>query len=163
MLDEHLRPSQEAEPILRAAGWTPERQVEVGEWVEALVHDGNTVFPTALEILRSYGRLALRSRGSGGSSRSALDMDPSSWFGERDQGVASIECITGTAACPIGEVYGVALLTALEDGRIVADHSGDVALLGPDWRTALDLIILGRGKYVLLARNYAPLAQDSTR
>lgn len=65
MLDERLRPSPEAEPILRAAGWTPERQVEVGEWVDALVDDGNTVFPTALEILRSYGGFGLRSKGSG--------------------------------------------------------------------------------------------------
>lgn len=90
---------------------------------------------------------------------SPLSIDPSSWFGERDQGVASIERITGTAACPIGEVYNAALLTVLQDGRIVANHSGDVALLGPDWRSALDLIVLGHGRYMLLARNSVPLVQ----
>jgi hypothetical protein len=69
-----------------------------------------------------------------------------------------VEEVTGSRACPLGEVYGGAMLAVLADGRIISDLSGDIALLGQDLRAALDLLILGRGTFLMLAQNYVPVS-----
>jgi hypothetical protein len=53
-LDDALRPSPEAEPILRRAGWSPGRAVDASKWVEVLQQDGNHVFSFAEAIMRNF-------------------------------------------------------------------------------------------------------------
>nr|WP_255666339.1 SUKH-3 domain-containing protein [Myxococcus sp. AS-1-15] len=48
--------------ILRAAGWTPERNVPVGDARAALLREGVTIHPVAERVLRSLGGLTLRSK-----------------------------------------------------------------------------------------------------
>src|ERR1700704_5971511 len=60
MLDEDLLPSAEAESVLRNAGWSPSRKVDISAWVEALRSEGNEVSPLAEAILRRFGGLVIR-------------------------------------------------------------------------------------------------------
>lgn len=156
---EALQPSADSERILRANGWSPEGAVDISDWVDTLHRDGHDVFPAAKEILRRFGHLHLKAGGSSTSAQHAVDVDPALWYHERER-VQDVEGVTGTRACPLGEVYGGAMLAVLEDGRVVSDLSGDVALLGENWHAALDLLVLGRGSFVMLAQNYIPIENE---
>jgi hypothetical protein len=156
MVHESLLPSREAETILRAAGWSPDRAVNIDEWVTRLRQDGNHVSPVAEAILERFGGLELRHRLDGGASRFDLSLNPATWYGERDR-VLDIEQVLTSPACPLGEFSGDAMLAVLEDGRVVSAFGGDMNLVGDDWSRALDLITLGRGEFLPLAKDYAPV------
>lgn len=158
MVHESLRPSHEAEAILRAAGWSPDRTVDIDEWVATLRRDGNHVSPAAEAILKGFGGLELRHRLDGGLSRYDLSLNPATWYGERDR-VLDIEDVLKSPACPLGEFSGEAMLAVLEDGSIVSAFGGDMNLVGDSWSSALDLITLGRGEFRRLAVDYVPVDQ----
>jgi hypothetical protein len=155
-------PSPGAQTVLRAHGWSPERDLDISEWADRLRSDGNEVFPIAAAILRNFGGLHVKSGEPPTGSRFAFDIDPSSWFQEREL-VQAVEEVIGARACPLGEAYGGAMLAVLEDGRIIADLSGDIAMLGDDLPAALDLLILGQGAYRTLARNYVPVSNQQSQ
>ena len=156
MVDESLRPSPDAERILHTAGWSPDRTVDIDEWVARLRRDGNHVSPVAEAILKRFGGLELRHRFAGGASRYDLSLNPATWYGERDR-VLDIEEVLKSPAFPLGEFSGDALLAVLEDGRIVSAFGGDMNLVGDTWSSALDLITLGRGEFLPLATDYVPV------
>src|SRR3989442_2135222 len=153
MLDDQLRPSPDAEVILRRAGWSPDRHVDISQWVERLRSDGTAVFPLAQAILSSFGGLRFRGDRPKRPTRHDFEMDPASWLGERDR-LESIEEITGKRACPLGETSGAAMLAVLEDGRVIADLDGFIVQIAKNWREALDNLILGQGEDLLLAEDY---------
>jgi hypothetical protein len=153
MFHESLGPSPEAETILRSAGWSPDRTVDIDEWVVRLRRDGNQVSPVAEAILERFGGLELRHRLDGGASRYDLSLNPATWYGERDR-VLDIEEVLKSPACPLGEFSGDAMLAVLGDGRVVSAFGGDMNLVGDTWSSALDLITLGRGEFLPLATDY---------
>jgi hypothetical protein len=153
MLDDQLEPSPDAEAILRHAGWSQDREVDISEWVERLRTDGNDVFPIAETILRSYGGLIFRGDRPKRPTRHDFEINPASWYGERDR-LEGIEEITGSRACPLGETSGAAMLAVLEDGRVISDLDGCVLQIARNWREALDNLVLGRGEHLLLAEDY---------
>lgn len=152
-LDDSLLPSPEAEAILRKAGWSPDREVDVSEWVERLRRDGYDVFPLAEAILRSYGGLDLEHRGYRGPSWFDFQVDPSSWYGDFDR-LRYIDEVTGTRLCPLGETSGAGMLGVLSDGRVVSELDGDLVLIGDTWRAALQNRLLGEGPRTILAEDY---------
>jgi hypothetical protein len=155
-LDEPLKPSPEAEPVLRRAGWSPEREVDISQWTESLRLDGNQVFPIAAEILRSYGGLSFRGSPDKGGPRHEFDVNPVHWYRERDR-LEGIESVTGRRACPLGETSEAAMLAVLEDGTVVGDLDGCILQIAENWKGALDNLILGRGEDILLAEDYEPV------
>ena len=158
-LDESLSPSSEAEAILKQAGWSPDRSADISEWVETLNREGNDVFPAARAIMESFGGLHLRHRGFGGPARYDFEINPDSWYGEREH-LALVEDLLQTRVCPIGETSGSALLALLSDGRVIEEMDGTVFLVGTNWREALDNRIFGRGEPVQLADDYKPVPQS---
>jgi hypothetical protein len=153
MLDEQIRPSAEADAVLRKAGWAPDHSVEISDWVARLREDGNEVFPAAEAIMRHFGGIHLDHREAGGPSEHDFDVNPTHWYDERDR-VEGIEDITRARVCPLGETSGAAMLAVLDDGRIVADLDGWILQIARTWREALDHFILGRGDLLLLAEDY---------
>lgn len=156
-LDEQLRPSVEAESVLRAAGWSPERSVDIARWVKPLRDDGNTVFP-AESVLRSFGGLAVRARIASGALEESFDVDPSLWVGMRDV-IAHTEEVLGRPVFPLGDLSGDRMLAVLDDGRIISEFQGYVDLLGENWSSALDHLTLGKGESLPLAKDYMPVDQ----
>jgi SUKH-3 immunity protein of toxin-antitoxin system len=153
MLDETLRPSAEAESILRAAGWSPTRTVDTTAWVEALQRAGNQIFPLAESILMSFGGLDVRSKGAHAASES-FDVNPSHWIGMRDV-IADAEEVLQHRLFPLGELSGNTMLAILDDGRVISEFQGYVDLL--------DLLTLGQGAYRTLARNYVPVSNQQSQ
>jgi hypothetical protein len=156
MLDESLRPSPEAEAVLRWAGWTPDRQVDTTAWVQELRADGNTVFPIAEAIMRSYGGIRLEHRGFGGRSVHDMDVNPYAWIRDREH-IELVEEVLDVRVCPLGETAGAAMLAICEDGRVISEMDGSVLLIGQDWPAAMDHVILHRGEVIRLAEDYEPL------
>lgn len=151
--DEAVRPSPEAETVLRHAGWSPDRSADISEWVETLGREGNHVFPLARVIMERFGRLRLRHQGFGGPACHDFQINPDSWYDERDH-VALIEEVLKCRLWPIGETSGAAMLAVLEDGRVIAELDGLVLQIARNWSEALDHFILGRGETMLLAEDY---------
>jgi hypothetical protein len=149
-LDRSLLPSPAVEAVLRSSGWSPGHVADTSNWVEALSGDGNDVFPIAAAILRRFGGLRLEHKGQGGVSRQDFEVDPTSWYGEREY-IAQTEDVLGQPVCPLGEVAGGAMLAVVCDGRVIADLAGEIVLLGKDWPSALDHLILGEGDPVHLS------------
>jgi hypothetical protein len=151
-----LTPSPEAEAVLRAAGWTPDRRVDITGWVEGLSRDGIEVFPHTEAILRNFGRLRLGHKLRGGPSRQDFSVDPTTWLGE-DEHIRDIETAIGRRLNPLGETMGAALLGVLDDGAVIAEMDGDVVEIGTSWREALDYLIVRPGPAPKLAEDYEPV------
>jgi hypothetical protein len=158
-LDNSLQPSAEAEPVLRGAGWSPVRAVDPSEWVETLRRDGNEVFPLAEAIMRNFGDLCFRGPPRQRGTRHDFEINPYSWYHQRDR-VVDIEEIVGSRVYPLGETSGAAMLAILEDGRVISEMDGEVHLIGDNWRSALDFLILGRGKSTTMAVDYEPVERQ---
>src|SRR5215211_4501846 len=137
MLDESLRPSPEAEAVWRWAGWTPDRQVDTTGWVQELRAKGNTVFPIAEAIMRSYGGIRLEHQGFGGRSVQDMEVNPYAWTGMRDH-IELVEEALGTRICPLGLASGAAMLAICEDGRVISEMDGSVFVIGPNLVAAMD-------------------------
>jgi hypothetical protein len=158
MLDEALRPSAEAEPILRRAGWSPGRAVDASEWVEVLRREGNEVFPFAEAIMRNFGGLRFAGPARKRGTRHGFEVNPVYWYEMRDH-VELVEEALGSRVCPIGITAGAAMLAVLADGRVVDEFEGEIFEIGKTWRAALDNLILGRGEDIKLADDYEPIRQ----
>jgi SUKH-3 immunity protein len=155
MLDEDLLPSTKAESVLRKAGWSPSRKVDISAWVQALRSEGNEVSPVAEAILRRFGGLVVRHREAGGASFDAFDVNPAHWIGMRDA-IADVEEVLQQRVSPLGMVSGGAMLGVLDDGRVISELEGFADILGHHWREALDHLTLGRGRPIALAADYVP-------
>lgn len=160
-VDETVWPSADAEAVLRQAGWSPGRSIDISEWVETLSREGNEISPVARAIMESFGRLHFRHQGFGGPARYDFSVSPDSWYGERAH-LALLEQVLKTGLCPLGETSGAALLAILSDGRVVEEMDGTVFLVGNNWREALDNRIFGRGDPVRLADDYRPVEQSGS-
>jgi SUKH-3 immunity protein len=159
MVDESLLPSPEAEVVLQGAQWSPQRRVDISEWVETLRREGNEIFPTAEGIMRNYGGLRLEHEGFGGRSRHDFEVNPDYWYDMREH-IELVEEAVGSKVCPLGITTGAAMLAVLEDGRVISEFEGDIFQVGKTWRAALDNLILRRGEYIKLAENYEPISPE---
>jgi hypothetical protein len=157
--DESLLPSPEAEEVLRRAQWTPQRAVDISDWVETLCREGNEVFPFAEAIMRTYGGLRLEHPGFGGDSHHDFEVNPDYWYDMREH-IELVEEAVGRRVCPLGITTGAAMLAVLEDGRVISEFEGEVFQIGEDWRAALDNRILGRGDSIKLAEDYEPVLHE---
>jgi hypothetical protein len=152
-MSDPLSPSPEVEPVLREAGWTQDRDVDISEWVNKLTEHQIKVFPLAATILRRFGSLSFVGSRPPRPTRHDFRVEPLLWLGESDR-LADIEAITRSRVCPLGETSGTAMLAVLEDGRVIADLDGCIVQLAETWGGALDNLVLGLGEDLLLAEDY---------
>ncbi len=78
--------SPEVEEVLRGAGWSPERQVDVAGWTALFEGEGLRAHQAAIDFLREFGGLAVH-RGEPGQENKAkesFEFDPSLCEGEGD-------------------------------------------------------------------------------
>src|SRR5918999_80793 len=100
MLDDPLRPSAEAEPILRDAGWSPNRVVDTSHWVEVLRREGNEVFPFADAIMRNFGGLRFSGPRRKRHTRHDFEVNPDYWYDMREH-LELVEEVVGSKVCPL--------------------------------------------------------------
>lgn len=131
--------SEEALHILHAGGWTEDRLLPQGCFIEKLTTAGYTPHPAALEVLQRFCGLELSYSDTDGNKRSLhFDID-------RTISVCDIEdiedygnCI-GTTLCPVG-VYGdnYALIAVAEDQRVFSYFNPTTALHGYNYLEAIE-------------------------
>jgi hypothetical protein len=93
------------------------------------------------------------------AGRRSFDLDPSRWCGARDE-IRENEQLVGRRIYPLGETEGAGLLAVLEDGSIIWAFIGCVARIGENWREALDYLVLGQGRDVMIADDHVPLNRE---
>ncbi|MBB1153083.1 SUKH-3 domain-containing protein [Amycolatopsis dendrobii] len=133
------RPSIE---LLRRAGWTPGRAVDISDDVRALERAGIGIFPGAIEFLREYSGIKVRWNRSSGfpddlevsAARSRESLDPR-W-------VAIYAERAGTALVPVGEANrGYLVVLVGEDGRWFGGFDDAFGELGDDFLSSLDGLV----------------------
>lgn len=126
--------ADEAERTLRAAGWSPGRQVDIAVWRERLEVDGFHMHATAERFLAEFGGLAVEEKGPGVTrAREAFEFDPLLAEGEADR-FGEWSRTVGESIFPLGELdHGRYFLGISESGVIylVADWLGSFGRL-PD-------------------------------
>lgn len=80
--------SPEVEDVLRGAGWSPERQVDVAGWTSLFEAEGLPAHQAATDFLREFGGLAVH-RGEPGQegkakAKESFEFNPSLCEGEGD-------------------------------------------------------------------------------
>ena len=132
---------------LRKAGWSETRQIDTTEFENWYDVEGYERNPQALSILRSVGRLTVEPLHDGQQIYGCgpVEFDPiMAGAGERHN-VATTERRLGTTLTPLGELEQVRLLLLSKDGRVYAERSDlGVWLLGEDFRSALETVVLAR-------------------
>lgn len=125
----------ETEKILRASGWTPDRNIDSRHMEEVLRTEGYELSPPLLKLIRSFGELRVRfSRRRPPGAEDYLDLDPVAAVGGiyRERVMEDYEPRTGAQLVPIGEAFsGHMVLLVDQRGRVfgayddVLMHWGD--------------------------------------
>jgi hypothetical protein len=139
--------------LLRSAGWTPERRVEVNEWVRTLEQEGFATNPQALAVLESVGRLVVRMPPAGISPYThELRFEPvRAATGESDR-AEDWKKELGVDLFPIGEeMTSGNVLWIGSDGRFYYGRGFGLYLLGDSLRTAMDQLASPVSPLVLCA------------
>ena len=135
------------EEVLRAAGWSPGRELpdsRLQAWSDQL-GGGFTMFDTAAAALREFGGLDVDQSGPGRDrAREPFEIDPYLAVGEEDRFRLYTDEY-GMALYPLGEAAGSHYFLAIDPtGRtyLVMD---DIQLIAESFDEALESLIQGRG------------------
>ena len=77
--------SPEVEDVLRGAGWSPDRQVDIAGWTSLFEGEGLHAHQAAIDFLREFGGLAVHISGPGREkAKEPFEFNPSLCEGEGD-------------------------------------------------------------------------------
>lgn len=127
-----------------ASGWTPQRRIDVTEWVSELRQQGYAISPAAISILESFGNLAVRPADVPDALWGAdpIFFDPIEVGDGMYERFEGLEAETGHRMSPLAaNSSGTSSLLILDDGRVVSDGVLGLRLMGDDFAEAIDLIV----------------------
>jgi hypothetical protein len=135
-----------SESVLRRAGWTPDRRVDVAEQREALIAEGYVVWPGLLAFLSEYSGLTLRfARRSGREDAVWFDAARAARNLDRAWVVEGYEPFVGARLAPVGYAYSDhAVLLACEDGSLWGAFDTFLGKLGRTARDAIAEVVADR-------------------
>ncbi|MFJ2754819.1 SUKH-3 domain-containing protein [Nocardioides sp. NPDC087217] len=129
---------------LAAAGWTPERKIDIKGWVEPLEAEGYRLHPLAEEVLARVGGLTIdpiRECGPNFANDEPYSFDPlAAGVGQRAL-AAEIEDLLGGQYFPVGEWLSYSSVFVEAGGRVVAAGMGWIWELGATFEESLQLAI----------------------
>ena len=131
---------------LRAAGWSPERQINITLHVAMLENEGYEVSEMAASFLRSFGDLQLQVPNAYGPGTDEVSFKVITTVKNRFKEHVDYyaQRIGAPSLCLIGEMYQGYLLTALSpDGRMVAGFDEELFLVGVSPEDALNKLCAG--------------------
>ena len=117
------------EAILRQAGWYPERRVSTAEYEALYAREALTVFPEALEVLRSFGGIVVGEPIV--DELNAFILDPVQAFWTHNPELVQPFEDTGTPLCLIGarDGFRIPLYLAPYGEVYVFMDTGDVLIV----------------------------------
>ncbi|MFJ3502060.1 MULTISPECIES: SUKH-3 domain-containing protein [unclassified Streptomyces] len=143
-----------AEPAVRdsleAAGWHPDRRVDISRWVNMLEERGFRLNPLALQIWENLGGLTIRSspvRDPG----SSLYVDPVDACVDAPEESEELADVYGASFSPLG-MWSIQYRSWIsESGRVLAIGPGIVWELGKTFPEALHFVVIGESPPRLLS------------
>jgi hypothetical protein len=134
--------SPEVEDVLRGAGWTPERRVDVSGWTSLFEDDGLTAHQAALDFLQEFGGLNVRISGPGReTAKEPFEIDPSLCEGEGDRFTVFGEEL-GRQLFPLGELDNGRFFLAIDENSEIYLVESWAASFGT-MPTAIENLVLG--------------------
>ncbi|MVU82307.1 hypothetical protein GPX89_34360 [Nocardia sp. ET3-3] len=137
-------PNPVTSEVVPAAGWTPDRRIDVTDWFADLDDQGYLMSPAAVEILESFGKLALRPPEAPEALWGAdpIFFDPLEVGDGNYDRYADLEAKVGHRMSPLAaKSSGTSSLLILDDGRVVSDDVLGLRLLGTTFPEAVDLVL----------------------
>jgi hypothetical protein len=129
---------------LRDSGWSPQRKVDAGPWLDSLRQEGYVPNSKAEEILTALGGLAIEPVNQSGpnfSNDEPFNFDPiSAGGGQRDLAL-EIERVLGGNYFPIGEWLSYSSVFVEDGGKVVAAGLGWIWGMGATFEDALGMAI----------------------
>ncbi|MCG3134805.1 MAG: hypothetical protein HMLKMBBP_02187 [Planctomycetes bacterium] len=126
--------------ILRSAGWTDGRRIDLGPWQAFPV----SPFPAAQAVLTEFGGLHFGSTGPGiDCARSDVDLTPS-WPNRRFTGYPDLERSIGQRLYPLGETHRANMELLIDESGRVYELQDDLHFVAPTFADALEIILLGK-------------------
>lgn len=108
----------DVEDLLRGAGWSPERKVDVAEWIDQFQQAGLPAHEAAIKFLGEFGRLHFWNPGPDTTNPNpSFHFDPAECEGEEDRFLAWSEVVE-RSLFPVGEVGTFAFLGIDETGEL---------------------------------------------
>ncbi|NJQ04333.1 SUKH-3 domain-containing protein [Streptomyces lonarensis] len=136
--------SEELIGALVASGWSADRRVDAGQWVEQMEREGYRSHPLAVEILATVGGLSidpLNRVGPNFSNDEPYNVDPIA-AGSGQRGLAKeVEDVLGAYCFPIGEWLSFSSVFVEAGGRVVAAGMGWIWELGPTFEDSLEMAV----------------------
>jgi hypothetical protein len=135
------------ESLVRAAGWTPDRQTDISTYVKSLAGEGYTIPTTVSSFLSSFGGLRVRHphhRVPG--TDDSFHFDPIRAVSRNfKENIDAFADRIGRPVVPVGEAftdYMVLLMSA--DGRFFAGLDDLLVFVGNDPAEALETLCTGK-------------------
>ncbi|GLX99126.1 hypothetical protein Hesp01_70760 [Herbidospora sp. NBRC 101105] len=129
---------------LVAAGWSPERKVDAGQWVRPLTGEGYRAHPLAEEILAAVGGLSIEPVNMVGpnfTNDEPYNFDPiAAGSGQRSL-AAEVEGVLGGNFFPIGEWLSYSSVFVEAGGMVIATGMGWIWKLGSTFEESLELAV----------------------
>ena len=131
--------SADATAVLKAAGWSPARRVDLSEDITALQEQGFVFHTAVTEALNRFGGLHLRPQGRSGAAQRPppFHLDPFEAGDGEFEKFNRIASGFGDPLTPIGAV-GDDFLAMAADGRVLRSANGAFEVIGGDIGNALD-------------------------
>ncbi|WP_422771119.1 SUKH-3 domain-containing protein [Plantactinospora sp. WMMC1484] len=136
--------SQDVLKALDASGWSVDRAVDAGQWVEPLEREGYRVHTLAIAALSALGGLSLEPRNAVGpnfANDEPYNFDPiAAGSGQRALAV-EVETVLGGQYFPIGEWLSYSSVFLEAGGRVVAAGMGWFWEMGSSFEESLELAV----------------------
>jgi hypothetical protein len=137
-------PTAETRAAVVRAGWSPDRQVSIEQWVAPLSGQGYYFSPMARAILGSLGGLVIRPLNDAPEATWAsnpVHFDPFEAADGLYERYRPLEHRLGHRMSPLASWSAESVIMLLDDGRVVSDSSMSLNLLGSTFPEALDLAL----------------------
>ncbi|MEU0248282.1 SUKH-3 domain-containing protein [Streptomyces sp. NPDC006235] len=145
--------SQELLGALAASGWSAERSVAAGQWVDPLEREGYRCHPWAEEVLTTLGGLSIEPINRVGpnfSNDEPYNFDPFAAGAGQRQLAAEVERVLGGEYFPIGEWLSYSSVFIESGGRVVAAGMGWIWELGSTFEESLELAVCANRPLICL-------------
>lgn len=120
---------EDLETALRAAGWSPDRRVDLAAWRASLPEFG--WHDAAERFLHEFGGLRIEVGGPGVNvARVPFEFDPDLAIGEEER-FAELSDVFGPKFFPVGELANGEFFLGIDENGVLYRVLGDAAAYGP--------------------------------
>jgi hypothetical protein len=157
--------SERTQQLLVAAGWRPDRQVDINQDIQELEAEGYTCFPMVQTFLRSFRGLQLQwidmDVGSGRELQNSLWIDSAAAAGGIfPEWRSDYESFLGKPLCPIGRAENDHFTLWMDmHGRVYGTFDEMCVLYGETAVQAIDGLVMRKTSRMLRASDGTPIQE----